>query len=938
MAKLSLIISICMFGFMAKGQTVGFTFASGAGTTLCSPAIVNFTQTCTGNPIGYSWYFSNGLESNEPNPSISFAAGTFTAKLVAVFETGPLETTQSFTVNPSISATLTADKNYICLPGNINFTATATGTINNYEWTFGDGANASTSTATTTHAYTTLGSFNASVKVIDASGCSATAAYSIVVQNPPITASVTPVAGCAPANASFNAIVNIPSGSTVTNYNWNFGDASPVFNTTIGNTTHTYIDSGSYIPSVSITTSEGCTNNFTYPTIAFGIPPTNHIAYPKKTVYCGSETAQLVAKANLANAYQWNYGDGIIETITDTLATHKYATLGVKNITVTPFFNGCAGVPISFSIDIVGVIASFTYANTCAAKKTFSFTNTSQGIINSSVWAYGDGSLNGNTFNAVHTFPPAGAFSTTLTVADNATGCSDAISVVIYTANPTLTNTDDLVCRNSPTTFTINNNYTNTNASYEWHLLGLSTIIFNSNPITPSATVFGNYNNNFVIIKQGPQYCDDVITLAKNIAVRGPNLSFTRDSILCAKKVFTITNTSTAYLASDSVKLWYWNYGTAKNDTIFQPATFIYNVAGTYNVKLVAKDKNGCVDSLIKTVTVKQTPFLRVFPRYDTLCQGRTDSLFAFHSDTLLWTPAAFLNCATCDTTIASPISTTIFYATAKNNIGCSITDSSIITVVEPFIASTNSPLFACVGDTVRFGASPFGKKIIWSPGIGLSDSTSYTPLITVQNSNTYFAQLTDSLGCFTSNTSVNLIAKTLPLVNAGADKIVPFNTAFAINPTYGSNIVAYEWLPSTTLSCSNCASPSGVAVDSKNYTIKVTSDSGCVAKDDINIFIECKYANLFLPSAFTPNNDGKNDRYYPITRGINEIVRFTIYNRYGQIVYDAKNRKPNESRVGWDGKFKGFVQPADAYVFVLEAICELGETIFKKDSFLLLK
>jgi gliding motility-associated-like protein len=940
MAKLSLFISIIMLSIVANGQTVGFTFAASSGVTLCSPATVNFTQTCTGNPIGYSWYFSNGIESNEPNPSIVFAAGAFTARLVAVFETGTLETTQSFTVNPSINATLTADRNYICQPGNINFTAAAAGNITTYEWAFGDGTTAINTSATITHPYTALGSFIATVKVIETGGCSATATYTITVQNPPISASVTPINVCAPANASFAATVTVPTGSTVTNYNWAFGDGSPATNTNVGTEVHVYADSGSYVPILNITTSEGCTNTFTYPKIAYGIPPTNHIAYAKKTVYCGSETAQLVAKATLANAYRWNFGDGIIETITDTLAQHKYTTLGVKNITVTPLFNGCAGTPISFNIDIVGVIASFTYANTCAAKKTFALTNTSLGILSSSIWSFGDLTPNVISTNTTHTYPPSGAFPTQLTVVDNASGCRDSLTINIFTANPTLTNPDTFLCRNSITYFTLQNNYTNPAALYTWEVLGLPTAS-NSSPITNfAASVFGNFTNSYVVIDNNPQYCKDSIRLSQLISVRGPNLSYTVPASICSKNIFTINNTSTPYQAADNIISWSWNYGLDANqkDTVYQPASYVYNAAGGYNVKLIAKDKKGCVDSLIKNVVVLTSPFLRVFPRTDSICQGQSDSLFAFHSDTLLWSPAALLSCANCDTTIATPTSSTIFYATAKNNIGCSIRDSSIITVYEPFTATASAALYGCVNDTVRLSAKPLGKKILWSPSIGLSDSSAYNPLVTIKNSENYIALLADSVGCFTSTATVKVIAKSLPIVNAGVDITLPVNNTFTIAPTYSSNVVSYEWTPAGNLSCTTCASPSGIAENTKAYTIKATSDSGCVGKDDINIFVLCEYANLYLPSAFSPNRDGKNDRYFPIARGITTIVRFTIFNRYGQIVFDAKNTKPNESALGWDGKFKGLDQPADAYVFVLEALCDQGENITKKDSFLLLR
>ncbi len=921
---------------LSQGQTASFTYQSTNGL-YCSPSTINFTQTCTGSPIGFTWSFGNGQFSNDANPSIVYStAGTYTVKLVAIFGTEAIETSQTIVINPSITSSLTVDRNYICLPGMVAFTLSSTGSIVSYDWNFGDGATTSNTSPTISHTYAGFGAFSASVKATDAAGCFSTSFITITVQNPPIAGSVSPISGCIPANVNFIANVTVPIGGSVTNYTWNFGDGSPLSN--IG--THTYNVVGSYNPSVSITTNEGCTNTFNYQTIAFGTPPTNHIAYPRKLIYCGSETAVFISKANTANTYFWDYGDGITETITDTITQHKYLTLGPKTVTATPYFNGCAGTPISFQINIVGVIACFTYSNTCTNKKTFSFTNTSLGNQSAVLWNFGDGSPTASTTNVTHTFPNAGTFNTTLTITDNLTGCTDATSATIFTASPSLINPDTFLCRNNNTTFTIQNNTSNAGASYNWNVVGLTQASNNSNPYNTIASVFGNFSNNYVVINNGSQYCGDTITLNHPIAVRGPNLSFTAPTPICANTNYTIINTSNAYLAADTVKRWYWNYGiTNTNDTIYQPPTIRYTGAGTYTIKLFAHDKNGCIDSLIKSVVVKPIPFLRIFPRNDTLCQGQLDTLIAFHSDTLLWSPAALVSCTTCDTVIANPNITTLFYATATNSLNCTVTDSTLLTVYTPFIASAiASPVYVCLYDSVRINAVPIGKTITWSPTTDISNSTIYNPLVFPPINTTYTALLADSAGCFNSSTTVDVIVKSLPQVNAGPDRVLPYNSPFTLSPIYSSNVISYEWSPAEALNCSTCQTPSGTALDAITYNIKVTSDSGCVAKDDISIFVECKYANLLLPSAFSPNRDRINDVYAPITRGIKSITKFAVFNRYGQLMYDAKNFIPNDKNVGWDGRRNGIDQTPGAYMFVMEAICDLGEIIQKQGSFLLLR
>ena len=257
----------------------------------------------------------------------------------------------------------------------------------------------------------------------------------------------------------------------------------------------------------------------------------------------------------------------------------------------------------------------------------------------------------------------------------------------------------------------------------------------------------------------------------------------------------------------------------------------------------------------------------------------------------------------------------------------------------EPFNATPLvNPIYLCLRDSVKLAVTPLGKKIIWSPSINISNTTNYNPFVSPVSNTTYSAFLIDSAGCFSATTSIDVIIKSLPQVNAGPDKILPYNSVFTISPLYSSNVVTYSWMPAGLLSCATCRITSGMALASQEYTIKATSDSGCIAKDSITIFVECKYANLLMPSAFTPNRDGLNDIYYPITRGIKSVKRFSIYNRYGQQVFEAKNFVPNDKSFGWNGKLNGIDQSSDTYVYMLETICDLGEIISKKDSFLLLR
>jgi gliding motility-associated-like protein len=937
MKKIVLLCLLCYLHINTNAQTASFSFSGSNGSVLCAPATVNFTQTCTGNPIGFTWSFGNGQTSNDANPIANFVTGNYTVKLVAVFENGPQEFSQNITVNNSITVNLSADKNYICLPGVINFNTTSSSNNATLQYNFGDGNTSNTNNNTISNNYANFGNYTATVLVTDTNGCTATASTNIEVKKPPIAANASVINGCAPLNTTAQANVTVPSGSNVSSYLWDFADGSTPFTTSTNTTTHNFLDSGTYNATVTITSSEGCSNTGSIANFAIGIPPTNSIAYATKNSYCGSETPVFIGKANFANSYQWNFGDGSTAVTSDTIISHDYETLGVKTITVTPFFNGCAGTPQTISISIVGVIANFVFSNTCSNKKTFSFTNTSQGNLSIINWSFGDGSANSALLNPVHSFPAQGNFTTLLSVTDNITGCSDVLSAIIFTANPSLINADNFLCRNTSTTFNINNNYNNTSASYTWNTLGTS--ITGAVPYQQVANNFGNFNTHTVVINNGANYCLDTIILNKLISVRGPQVGFTIPDSVCGNNDFIIQNTSTPYLAADAINTWKWYLINTKIDSVFTPSPKRIPAAGVYAIKLIATDVNNCTDSIIKNIRVKQSPFLRIFPRFDTLCQGRTDSLIAYHSDSLLWQPSNIVNCATCDTVITNPNSNTTLFAIASNNIGCSVRDSVLYTVLQPFTATAlNNPTYVCIGDTTGLKVLPTNKIITWTPNTNLSNNNAYNPIATVQQSQVYTATLTDSTGCFSSNVEVSIVAKTLPIVNAGPDRTLPYLSSFTIAATYGNNVSSYLWSPATDLSCTNCVNPTGIAKNSQTYTVKATSDSGCVAKDDVTIFVECNNSTVFVPNAFSPNNDRKNDLFSVFARGVKRIKSFSIYNRMGQLLYQIQNVKPNEQKNGWDGNYKGLPQPQAVYVYSLEVECDKGNSIAFKNSFVLVR
>ena len=400
-------------------QSVDFNFSTGNGL-FCNPQVVTFSQNCTGSPTGFIWRFGNGQVGSSPVVTITYTLpGIYNVTLTALYSSSAISVTKTVVINPTPTISINADRNYICQPGNIIFTAPGSAFISSYEWDFGDGTPLQvTGGNSITHFFNSYNSFNVVVRGITAAGCSATASTSVqVTRFPIINASVTPNKGCIPVNSTLTASATLPTGDASANFLWDFGDGSPTANTAVNNTTHTYnIVTPVTTASVVITSAQGCTNQYTFPPFAFGTPPFNTIAVTSdgRNIYCGSETIQFNGVAVNANSYSWDFGDGNTGVTINTTIAHKYQTLGNKRVILTPSFNGCDGMKDTIDIVIIGVIADYNFSNVCSAKNTFNYTNTSAGNVTSFRWTFSDipGSPDFINYNTSHSFPVNGSFST----------------------------------------------------------------------------------------------------------------------------------------------------------------------------------------------------------------------------------------------------------------------------------------------------------------------------------------------------------------------------------------------------------------------------------------------------------------------------------------------------------------------------------------------
>ena len=174
-------------------------------------------------------------------------------------------------------------------------------------------------------------------------------------------------------------------------------------------------------------------------------------------------------------------------------------------------------------------------------------------------------------------------------------------------------------------------------------------------------------------------------------------------------------------------------------------------------------------------------------------------------------------------------------------------------------------------------------------------------------------------------------------VVNAGNDTTVVANQPLQLTATASDSTAnAFLWTPAKGLNFTNIYNPIATLtdnVDSITYTVTASTSAGCFGEASVIVRVFKTGPEIFVPSAFTPNGDGKNDILKPITVGIKTLTYFKVFNRWGQMVFAT-----SEFNKGWDGNINGTPQASGTYVYMAQGIDYNGKTVFRKGTVVLIK
>ncbi|MGV3528253.1 MAG: T9SS type B sorting domain-containing protein, partial [Flavisolibacter sp.] len=499
----------------------------------------------------------------------------------------------------------------------------------------------------------------------------------------------------------------------------------------------------------------------------------------------------------------------------------------------------------------------------------------------------------------------AGTYSVT---EQNAAGC-DVISYLILSVNAaTYTTTNVTICQSE--------------LPYRW----------NGNSYTAAGVYSVTFNN--------ANGCDSVVTL--NLQVPVVQTGLVTETVCPAQLPYV------------------WNGNS-------------YNAAGTYSVTL--KNENGCdstaILNLLVNPVVTSTTRVNVCPaQLPYVWNGNNYTAAGTYTVSLTGANGcdsiATLNLVVTDVVTGATDTANIcalelpytwngtaynaagtYSKTLVNQAGCDSIATLVLTVAPIATATITGPDEICKGESTEITITLTGNGpwlVIYNDGTSnhqLDNITTnvYKFTVTPTQTTTYSLVSVADRKCYNDNLNS---AVTVTVYESGSGLRLPTITTKEDTPTQlrGRDMgpgYSYQWSPGVGLSATNIIDPVFRNNSSVDYLINMMSHNGCEVVDSLLVLVEKVpepiISDLFVPKAWTPNNDGHNDKLTPLLVNIKEIHYFIIYNRWGQKMFET-----HEKYQGWDGIYNGTPQPQDVYTWVVEGLGEDGKIHKKSGNSVLLR
>ncbi len=839
------------------------TVCFGNATEFIDSDYINMSET-------ESWLydFGDGNTSTESNPShIYQSSGNFTV-IFTITNVHGCSNSISKVVEVNELPQAAFNSSTVCLYSPTQFTnqSTSQSGFEFFEWDFGDG---NTSTLQhPTHTFENYGLINVQLVVGSTEGCLDTVVEPVTIWKPPVANFNSSDSACMSGLVYFSDS-SYSNESEVTQYFWNFPDGHISLD---ANTYFVFLNTDIfYNISLMVTDDRWCRDTITE---TIFINPELSMNFNSDTA-CFGQSTELSAyiiepQTDSIVQYTWVFQDGSPQiTTTNRTINHEFTHSGIFDVQMQALNTfGCENT-VRRTVKVwQNPQANFSFQESFCNDSSLFFDESLPGENNLStwVWNFGDGTNHTihapNPSNTFHHYAPYHyQYNTQLAVID-ANGCQDSISrqmnhfpcVMVNFYNDTT-----WICQNTPAVFidsTVCDSEYNINQKTWIFGDGESAVVPpDTDTILHQYQTHGIYNAGLLVTYE----LDGMIvmdSLKKQVSISAsPQISFTTQN-LCLGIETPFINSS--HIAADMLEWSIWNYGDGQ-DTTINYTTGInehyhrYDEDGEYQIKLIIKASNNCIDSTSMSLVVHPVPQI------------------------------GFL----ADTTIHC------------KNARIILTDTSLIN------SGTIANRLWTFGDGDYLSTSNDTVSHVYSSGIFS---------VSLQNTSNHFCQSTLTLEDYIL---INPIEKADFRVEPEEISIESISNLGIINNV--SNDSYLRWALCDTIFWENVYTPNIVdsIFDTGFYHLKMytINEFGCMDSLE-KTFIVTPVYNFYIPSAFSPNENGINDTFGPVGKYFDmQSYELKIYNRWGQVVFQTHDFFQH-----WDGKMtNGLRAPMGTYAYIIK-------------------
>ncbi len=861
-------------------------------TTLCSSYSATLTA---GGAVTYTWSTGAVL------PSIVMSPTTTTTYTVVGEDGNGCKNFAVSTVTVLPSPTLTVNSAAIC-SGSATLTA---GVAATYTWSTNAGSvntNTVVVNPASTTVYTITGSFP--------NTCSTQATSTVYVNSSTVT--ITPPAGTNYCTNSPYQFTGNANPGPILSWQWY---CTPSANVNIQNPTQsgtniTFYQTGNYVLTVIANNSLGCRDSALFPLTVTQTPTVS--AIPIAPIICLGGPGTTLISTVIPNfgptTYTWN-GTGMIQYANGDSANINPATAGIYTYTLQGTQNGCISQPIT----ITATVSPAPTPTLIAGPDTICSTGTT------TITAYGMPSTTSYTWIA----PATGGLGTN-------SGYFTWVTPVF-------------------------------SAPYD------TTFKYQTNFYVPGCPAYPTYTTNVVVL--ATPIVDAVADTVDNCNKKGDSLRVTSIPPISSGVTFS------------------WTPSTGLNTTV---GSIVFANPLNPTWYYVTPSYRGCIglkDSI--RMLIGDTTSARIDAQYLITCTGKPDTLVGLpglnqlnNSYQYYWQPSigpsapVSIN-ANNDTVIVKPIATTVYTLTVRgtcvkrqkyeltiyvNNCGPIVfdnfTETSDTICVNHCIYFTdlthNSNVLPLFYEWIFVGGNAYGSTggyTVHLPDTAYYAATDSTPIPSIKVCYHVNSSLNTG-GVFPVTMMVshgppgsgmpsytvvhNVKVDAGPLSNAGPNVTINLGDSTQLDGTHSSGnfaISTYSWTPPDSLSCppsysvATCPKPWANPSETTIYYLTVTDANGCKSTDSMVVYVDLKCYDPFIPSAFSPNGDMKNDVLY-VRSNCLENFTFKVFDRWGEKVFESSTLN-----FGWDGTVRNVAVNAGVFVWTLEGFLSNGKEVKKHGS-----